>query len=134
MCDNLISALKLLANHETGSNSLVEVLVVGLQERSRLKMMEEHHEASKIGDLEKNLESLSVVKPKFTTDFREAVVREGADELTLRKEEEGMLRTFIDTTNVGDSGWRPPFMDEDWDATCQVIYNGVEGAAQSGQS
>ena len=38
-----------------------------------------------------------MVKPKFTTDFLEAVMRDGADELTLRAEEEGMLRNVIDT-------------------------------------
>ena len=43
-----------------------------------------------------------MVKAKFKTDFPEAVVREGADELTLRAEEEGAARTFIDTTSVGD--------------------------------
>ena len=43
-----------------------------------------------------------MVKPKFTTDFPGAVVREGADELTLRAHEEGAVRSFIDTTNVGD--------------------------------
>ena len=51
-----------------------------------------------------------MVKPKFTTDFLEAVVREGADELTLRTEAEGMLRTFTDTTDVGARGtsWESP--------------------------
>ena len=45
------------------------------------------------------------MKPKFTTDVREVVIREGADELTLRDEEEGMLRNFVDTTDVGNSRW-----------------------------
>ena len=40
----------------------------------------------KIGDLEKDMKSTRVVKPKFTTDFPGAVVREGADELTLKRE------------------------------------------------
>ena len=66
-------------------------------------LVEGLEEAVKIGDMEKILESLSVVKPKFTAGFPGAVVREGADELTQRREE-GILRTFIDTTNVGDSG------------------------------
>ena len=44
-----------------------------------------------------------MVKPKLTTDFSEAVVREGADELTPRAEEEGALRIFIDTKDLGDS-------------------------------
>ena len=54
----------------------------------------------KVGDLDKNMASKKVVKPKFTTD-----VREGADELTLRDEEEGVLRNFTDTTDAGDSRW-----------------------------
>ena len=56
--------------------------------------MVDTHESVKVGDSEKNMESRKVMKPKFTTDFPE----EGADELTLRCEEEGMLRTFIDNT------------------------------------
>ena len=76
--------------------------------------------------METTQESLPVVKPKSSTDVPEVVVREGADELTVRRRE-GMLRAFIDTTNVGDSRWRPPLVDEDGDAICQAIYKGVEG-------
>ena len=45
-------------------------------------IMVDSHEAVKIGELDKNVESRKVVQPKFTTDCPEAVVREGADELT----------------------------------------------------
>ena len=72
----------------------------------------DNHEAVKVVDVEKNMESKEVVKPKFTTDFPEAVVREGADGLTLRADEEGALRTLIDTANVGDKRWEPPLVDE----------------------
>ena len=73
------------------------------------------------------LASLSVVEPKFfTADLLVAVLREGADELIMRREEEGMLRTFIDTSNVRDNRWGPPLVDEDWHALCQAIFNGVE--------
>ena len=65
-----------------------------------------------------------MVKPKFTSG---TVIREGAGELTLRAQEEGVLRTFIDTSNVGDQRWRPPLVDADWHALCQTIYQGVEG-------
>ena len=51
------------------------------------------HEAVKVGDLEKTQESRPVVKPKFTTDFPEAVVREGANELTP---EEGITNETVD--------------------------------------
>ena len=67
----------------------------------------DNQEVVKIGTEEKIRESLPLVKPTFTTDFPEAVVREGADELTLRRQE-GMLRTCIDATNVGNSRWGPP--------------------------
>ena len=67
-----------------------------------------------MGDLEKNMESRLVVKPMFTTDFAGAVVREGADVLTLRAEKECILRIFIDTTDVGDSWWVPLFVHEEW--------------------
>ena len=44
-------------------------------------------------------------KPKFPVDFPEAVVREGAAEVTLRRAVEGILRTCIDTTNVWSKRW-----------------------------
>ena len=52
------------------------------------------------------------------------MVREGADELTVRADEEGTLRTFIDTTNVGNKRWGPPFVDEDWQAIWQPFFKG----------
>ena len=69
-----------------------------------------------------------MVQPRFTADFPAAVVREGANEPTLPGEEEGMLRTFIDTASVGDSRWERPLVDENWHASCQAIYKGVVGA------
>ena len=56
----------------------------------------------RLGTWRKKQKSKKVVKPEFTTDFPGAVIREGADELTLRAHEEGVMRTFIDTANVGD--------------------------------
>ena len=37
-----------------------------------------------------------------------------------------MLRTCIDTANVGDTRWRPPQMEEGWNASCQAILKGTE--------
>ena len=74
-------------------------------------IMVDNHEAVKDGDLEKNVESRSVVKPKFTTEFLEAVVREAAEELTLRAEEAGAWCTFIDTQACGtQKSWEPPLV------------------------
>ena len=63
VCENVMNALTLLANQQTGGDSPAEVLVEGLQGRSRLKMMEElrrfitvdNHEAKTIGDLARTL-------------------------------------------------------------------------------
>ena len=49
--------------------------------------MVDNHEAVKVGDSEKNMESRPVVKPNFTTDLLEAVVRDRSEKLTLRREE-----------------------------------------------
>ena len=56
------------------------------------------------------------------------MIWEGADELTLRAEEEGTLPAFFGTTEVGDSRWRPLLVDVDWHAICQAIFCGVEGS------
>ena len=73
----MIHALKHLANQQKDCDSPVKTVVQGLEERSRLKMMDgltrfmmvDNFETVKVGDLEKNMASKKVVKPKFTTDF-----------------------------------------------------------------
>ena len=67
-----------------------------------------------MGDLHRETKSKKVVKPKFTTDFPGAVIREGADELTPLAHEESMLRIFIKTTNVRDQRWEPPQVDAEF--------------------
>ena len=81
------------------------------------------------------MESHLMVKLKITADLPRAVVREGADELTLRREEEGTQRTFGGrgcTPSSMPPLWetvdgRPLLVDEDEHAICQAIYKGVEG-------
>ena len=85
------------------------MIVPGLLEESRRKIMDglrlliavDNYAAVKIRDLHKETRSKKVVRPSFTTDFSGAVLRDGAGELTFRAHEEGVLRTFIDTANVG---------------------------------
>ena len=43
-----------------------------------------------------------VVQQMFAAGFSEEVIREEADEVTLRAHEEGVRRTFIDTANSED--------------------------------
>ena len=70
-----------------------------------------------------------MVKPRFTEDFPGGVVREGADELTQGGHEEGVVRSFTDTTNVANERWAPPLVGEDWHAICQAIHKGAEWEA-----
>ena len=67
--------------------------------------MVDNHEAVEVGDIEKKLVSQPVVKPKFTTQFPEAVVREGADEVTLREEEEGILHRYHECERQQMESW-----------------------------
>ena len=85
------------------------------------------HEALNVGGLRQGIKSVQVVKLKFTGDFPEAVIREGADELTLRAEEVGVRRTFIDTAKRADRRRGPPLADAHWRALCQATYQGIEG-------
>ena len=73
----------------------------------------DNHDAVKVGGLHQDTKSSRVVKPKFTTDFPGAIIRESADEFTLRAHEEGVRRTFIDTLKVEDQRWGPPLVDAD---------------------
>ena len=111
------------------------MVVQGFSEKSRLKIMDElgrfitvdKHEAVQVGDLERNVESRPAVEAEVHGRFSCSVVREGAEELTLRREKESALRTSIDSTDVGDSKREPPLVNEDWHAMCQATFQGVEG-------
>ena len=62
----------------------------------------DNHETVKIGDLEKNLEAIKVVRPKFNQEiFPSAIIKEGVGEWMLREGSEVMLRSFINDTDVG---------------------------------
>ena len=83
------------------------------------------HGAVKIGDLEKNSETIKAVKPNFNKEiYQNAAIWEVVGELAFRGGEEGSLRSC----NVGASRWEPPLEDEDSHNICQATYKGVEGA------
>ena len=108
--ENSTNALKLLTNQQKDGDSPVGTVVAGLLERSRSSIVdglrrfisEDNHEAVKVGDVHRETRSKTVVKPNFKAP---AVIREGAGELTSRAREEGVLRPFSGTSNVGDQRW-----------------------------
>ena len=54
-------------------------------------------------------------------------VRENSDELTLRAEEVGTLKTKINVNNIEKGRWSPPLVDYEWYAFCQALHKGIEG-------
>ena len=101
MCDNSIKALKKRST-TLGKPTEIWLVVQGSLERSWRKIMDglrlflavDSYATIKSRDLQKETRFEKVVKPRFTTDFLGAVIREDADELTWRAHEEGVLRTF----------------------------------------
>ena len=95
LCENLINALKLLANQETDGDSPIQSIVTGLHERSRKGIMDglrsfvekDNHSAVDVGHLRRGVRPFHVQKPNFREDYPDAAIREGADGLTLRAEE-----------------------------------------------
>ena len=54
-------------------------------------------------------------------------VRESPDELTLRAEEVGTWKSYINVDHIAKERWGPPLVDTDWHAFCQALYKGIEG-------
>ena len=60
-----------------------------------------NHEPVKIGDLEKNSEATKVARTNFQKrGILDAAKRDGLGELTLRADEAGQIRVFINPANV----------------------------------
>ena len=39
----------------------------------------------------------------------------------------GTLEAFINTDHIEFERWRQPLVDADWHASCQALYEGIEG-------
>ena len=109
-------------------SNIAGVLAKGWGQLRRFVEVDDH-EAVKIGDLERNLEAIKVVRPRLNkVILLNSIIRVAVGEKALRTGEEGMLRMCINTTSVVDDSWGPRLVGEDWHAVCQAIYRGVEGA------
>ena len=130
LCDNVIHALKLLANQLKDGDSPIQSLATGLHERSRkgiigrCKKIHPNRQSTIV-----RWTSVTCVKaPDRSRSHPEAAVREGADEFTLRADEVGTLKAFINVDYIEYDRWEPPLVDDAyWHATCQAIYQRTEG-------
>ena len=96
-------------------------------DRPRKFIAVDTYAAVQVGDLEKETKCKRLVKPKFTRDFPRAVVREGADELTLHAHEDGAVRSFTprvwETKDGGHRSWMrtgTPSARPEWGGPCTV--------------
>ena len=91
---------EILANQQ-GLEDVLDEVFLGVKDELRFIMVDSH-EAVRIGDLEKNSMAIKVVSPDPTERCSQTRrLREGVDDGTLRRGEDGMLRICIDTTDRG---------------------------------
>ena len=108
LCENFINALKLLANQQRDGDGPIQNIVAGLRERSgegirhglRNFMDLENHRAVEVGHLRRGPRLVKVKKPE--SEDHSEVLREGADDLTLRAEEVETLKACINVGRIGE--------------------------------
>ena len=54
-------------------------------------------------------------------------VTESPDELTLRAEEVGTWKSYVNVDHIANERWGPLLVDDDWHAFCQALHKGIEG-------
>ena len=87
----------------------------------------DNERALDVGYLNRSTGTFKVRKPKVPEGCPEVTVRGNADELTLRAEEVGTLKAFVNVDHIEKEKWGLPLVDYDWYAFCQALYEGIEG-------
>ena len=85
----------------------------------------DNHSAVDVGGLRRGTIPVHVKKPQFSEVSPDAVIREGADELTLRAV--GSRRTFIDTKHIRSRGGNRCWWMRFGTFFCQAVCKGIEG-------
>ena len=113
LSENLINALKLLANQQTDGDSPMQGIVTGLHEKSRQGIMEglrrfievDNKRAVEVDLPTEGISAFWIKKPKFGAESPDAIVREGPEELTLRVEEVGTPKSCININRIAEYWW-----------------------------
>ena len=85
-----------------------------------------NNRALDVGEPHRGTGTLQVRKPKVPEGGSDVTVRESPDELTLRAEEVGTSKAYMDVNHIEPERWGPPLVD-DWHAFFQALYKGIEG-------
>ena len=94
----------------------------GLTEGLRSFTQVDNHRAFEVGHLREGLGSFKVRRPKGEEGYPEVTVRESPDELTLRAEEVGTWKSYINVDHIAKERLGPPLVDADWPAFCQAVF------------
>ena len=116
LCSNLINALKLLANQKEDGDGLIQNVVTNLGKGSRKGLTEGLKEIIKVDNiraLSRGMGNFKVRRPNVPEGCPEVTVRESPDELTLRAEEVGTLKTYINVNHIEEERWSPPLVGHD---------------------
>ena len=115
-CGNLINALKLLANQQEDGDGFIQNIVANLGEESRKGFTNglrefieiDNERVLEVGYLNRCMVKTKVRRPKVPEGCPEVTVRESSDELTLRAEEVGTLKTYINVNHTEEERWGSP--------------------------
>ena len=99
----------------------------GLTNGLRDFIKSDNHRAFEVGYLNEGLGKFKVRRPKGSEGYPELTVRESPDELTLRAEEVGTWKSYINVDHTEKERWGPPLVVADWHTFCQALYKGIEG-------
>ena len=105
LCENLTNTLKLLANQKDGDRP-IQNIIMGLQEKCRERttnlrsfIASDNYSAVEVGHLRRGQRPFKVVRPKMN-GHRSEVLREGADDLTVRAEEFATLKACLNVDHI----------------------------------
>ena len=108
LCGNLILALKLLANQQEDGDGLIQSIVTNFGEGSRKGLTKglrdfikiENHRALEVRYLNEGMGKFKVRRPKGSDGCPEVTVRESPDEVTLRADEVGTWKSYINVDHT----------------------------------
>ena len=135
LSENLINALKLLANQQEDGDGLPQSIVTNFGERSRKSLTDglryfikvDNNRALDVGEPHRGTRNFEVRKPKVPEGGSDVTIRETPDDLTLRAEEVNTLKAYIDVNHIKPERWSPLLVDPGWYAFCQALNKGIEG-------
>ena len=102
-----------MANQQKDGDSPIQNIIMGLKEKCKERITNglrsfiasDNHSAVEVGHLPRGQRPFNVSRPEMN-GYRPEVLREGADDLTLRAENFGTLKACIDVDHIDKHFWR----------------------------